>query len=218
MLLCPSDGSRGRYFETVESGAERSGQPVRFGKTNYAAYSNPFHVDSWFFSGAIWLYGRRLDQVIDGTSTTLAFAEIRTRDHVADQRGAWALPWCGSTLLSFDFHPEIYDGEGSIVDKDKPPQGYEPYELSLGLTQYPNGPNPDVLYVCPDAAAAQFDRMPCNDAYRGYISAAPRSQHPGGVNSAFLDGHVGFLPNDIDEYVMLWMTSTNDGEIVKDRY
>ena len=111
MLLCPSDGSRGQYFETVESGAESSGQPVRFGKTNYAAYSNPFHVDSWFFSGAIWLYGRRLDQVIDGTATTVAFAEIRTRDHVADQRGAWALPWCGSTLLSFDFHPEILPRE-----------------------------------------------------------------------------------------------------------
>ena len=87
MLLCPSDAARGRFFETIET-ERTSTQPVRFGKTNYAAYSNPFHVDSWFFSGAIWLYGRRLDQVIDGTATTLAFAEIRTRDHVADQRGA----------------------------------------------------------------------------------------------------------------------------------
>jgi len=212
MLLCPSDAARGRIFEYSGS-AKASGEPVRFGKANYAAYSNPFHIDSWYFSGAIWLYGRRLDQIIDGTATTLAFAEIRTRDHAADQRGAWALPWSGSTLLSFDFHPET-----DKFDKDTPPQGYEPNKLSLGLTQFPNGPNPDVLYVCPDAAAAQFEHMPCNEEGHGYISAAPRSHHPGGVNSAFLDGHVGFLPNDIDEYVMLWMTSTNDCEIVKDRY
>jgi prepilin-type processing-associated H-X9-DG protein len=217
MLLCPSDSARGRYFEIGDS-ERTAGHTVRFGKTNYAAYSNPFHVDSWFFSGAIWLYGRRLEQVIDGTSSTLAFAEIRTRDHMADQRGAWALPWCGSTLLSFDFHPEAYGQKGELQKEDNPPQGYEPYKLSLGLTQYPNGANPDVLYKCPDAAEAQFDRMPCNEAYDGYISAAPRSQHPGGVNGAFLDGHVGFIPNDIDEYVMLWMTSANDGEIVVDRF
>jgi prepilin-type N-terminal cleavage/methylation domain-containing protein/prepilin-type processing-associated H-X9-DG protein len=219
MLLCASDDSRGRFFETVES-EKTPGQSIRFGKTNYAAYSNPFHVDSFFYSGAIWLYGRKLDQVIDGTSSTLAFSEIRTRDHVADQRGAWALPWCGSTLLSFDFHPEAYGMKDELRKEEDPPQGYKPYKLSLGLTQYPNGPNPDVLYECPDPASAQFDRMPCNTEWTvpGYMSAAPRSQHPGGVNGAFLDGHVGFIPNDIDEYVMLWMTSANDGEIVADRY
>jgi prepilin-type processing-associated H-X9-DG protein len=216
MLMCPSDGSRGRIFEYSASARERT-QPLSFGKANYAAYANPFHIDSWFFSGAIWLYGRRLDQVTDGTATTLAFAEIRTRDHVADQRGAWALPWSGSTLLSFDFHPESYPNR-ELKDQQEPPSGYEPDKVSLGLTQYPNSVNPDVLYVCPDEAAAQFEHLPCNAAYFGYISAAPRSQHPGGVNVAFLDGHVGFLPNEIDEYVMLWMTSTNDGEVIKDRY
>jgi prepilin-type processing-associated H-X9-DG protein len=217
MLLCPSDGARGRYFDSKETDPT-TGLPVRFGKTNYAAYSNPFHVDSWFFSGAIWLYGRRLDQVVDGTSTTLALAEIRTRDHTGDQRGAWALPWSGSSLLSFDFHPVNYGRD--LNDMSKPPSDYEPYKLSLGLTQYPNSANPDVLYECPEPAAAQFERIPCNNAWAppGYISAAPRSQHQGGVNAAFLDGHVGFLPNDINEYVMLWMTSTNDGEIVAERY
>ena len=74
-----------------------------------------------------------------------------------------------------------------------------------------------MLYECPDLAEAQFDMMPCNDL-EGYISAAPRSQHPGGVNSVFMDGHVAFLPNDIDEHAMLWMISTNDGEIVGQRF
>jgi prepilin-type N-terminal cleavage/methylation domain-containing protein/prepilin-type processing-associated H-X9-DG protein len=211
-LLCPSDSARGRFFESKDDGM---GPAVQFGKANYAAFANPFHIDSWFFSGAIWLYGRRPDQIVDGMSTTLFSAEIRTRDHSADQRGAWALPWSGASLLSFDFHPKSDSNLGSM---ENPPSGYEPNKLSLGQTQFPNGPNPDMLYECPDAADAQFDKIPCSDLWHGYISAAPRSMHNGGVNAVFLDGHVAFLPNNIDEYAMLWMVSSNDGEIVNERY
>ena len=121
-------------------------------------------------------------------------------------------------MLSFDFHPKL---EQLKEEKDTPPGSYEPWPGSLGYTQYPNGPNPDVLYDCPEPGAAQFERMPCNTAWDeggGYISAAPRSHHVGGVNATFLDGHVGFLPNNIDEYAMLYMVSTNEGEIVNERY
>jgi prepilin-type N-terminal cleavage/methylation domain-containing protein/prepilin-type processing-associated H-X9-DG protein len=210
-LLCPSDGARGRFFETLN---DESPQPVRFGKTNYAAFANPYHIDAWFYSGAIWLYGRRLDQITDGTSSTLVFAEIRTRDHATDVRGAWALPWSGASLLSFDFHPELRP-KG---DQYQPPGAYNPSPASLGQTQYPNSINADVLYDCPEPAEAQFDHMPCNTQWFGYISAAPRSLHVGGVNAAFLDGHVGYLPNDIDEYAMLYMVDTTDGEIISQKY
>jgi prepilin-type N-terminal cleavage/methylation domain-containing protein/prepilin-type processing-associated H-X9-DG protein len=206
ILMCPSDAARGRLFRLAG---------VEFGKGNYAAYSNPFHIDSWFFSGAVWLYPRRKDQIVDGTNTTLFCAEIRTRDHVADQRGAWALPWGGSTLLSFDFHPE---SDSALSDKNRPPIGYKANRKSLGLTQYPNGPNPDMLYECPETAAAQLDKMPCSTNWTGYISAAPRSNHSGGANAIFMDGHSNFLPNDVDEFAMLWMVSANDGEIVNQRY
>jgi prepilin-type processing-associated H-X9-DG protein len=212
MLLCPSDGARGRTFETLD---DPTAQTVQFGKTNYAAFANPFHVDSWFYSGAIWLYGRRLEQIKDGMSKTLVFAEIRTRDHAGDQRGAWALPWCGSSLLSFDFHPQL---DERTVGKDSPPGQYEPSPRSLGQTQYPNSINPDVLYECPESEEAQFEKLPCNTQFFGYISAAPRSQHVGGVNAAFLDGHVGFLPDDIDEYAMLYMVNTADGEVISENY
>jgi prepilin-type processing-associated H-X9-DG protein len=214
MLLCPSDAARGRLFAALD---DDTGRPVQFGKANYAAYSNPFHVDSWFFSGAIWLYGRRLNQITDGAASTLVFAEIRTRDHPSDARGAWALPWSGSSLLAFDFHPKL-EQLGKGEEGENPPGDYQPWPGSLGYTQYPNSVNPDTLYECPEPAAAQFDRMPCNTQWYGYISAAPRSFHEGGVNAAFLDGHVGFLPNDVDEYAMLYMVSTNEGEVVSERY
>jgi prepilin-type processing-associated H-X9-DG protein len=212
MLLCPSDGAQGRFFEVADNDMGRN---VRFGKSNYAAYANPYHIDSWFYSGAIWLYGRRLEQMTDGTSSTLVFAEIRTRDHAADQRGAWALPWSGSSLLSFDFHPESH---GTSESKDMPPGPYQPWPMSLGQTQYPNSINADVLYECPEEDVAQFEQMPCNTEYFGYISSAPRSNHIGGVNAAFLDGHVGFLPNDIDEYAMLYMVNTTDGEVISEEF
>jgi prepilin-type N-terminal cleavage/methylation domain-containing protein/prepilin-type processing-associated H-X9-DG protein len=213
-LLCASDGARGRTFlvpRWVDS------KQVEYGKANYAAFANPFHIDSWFYSGAIWLYGRKPEQITDGTSSTLVFAEIRTRDNPADQRGAWALPWSGSSLLAMDFHPKGYP-QSSGTDLNSHPGDYSANTSSLGLTQYPNSINGDVLYECPEPAEAQFDLMPCNNQWTGYISAAPRSRHPGGVNAAFLDGHVGFLPDDIDEYAMLYMIDTTDGQVIKERY
>jgi prepilin-type processing-associated H-X9-DG protein len=60
--------------------------------------------------------------------------------------------------------------------------------------------------------------MPCNSSVDGYISAAPRSQHGPGANVAFLDGHVAFLPNDVDEYAMMYMVNTADAELIHERH
>jgi prepilin-type N-terminal cleavage/methylation domain-containing protein/prepilin-type processing-associated H-X9-DG protein len=200
-LLCPSDESLGRQFEI----ADEYGPSILFGKANYAAFSNVYHIDAWFYPAAMRLYGQKLRQIRDGTSQTLLFAEIRTREHRLDQRGAWALPWSGSTLLSFDFHPTVLDQKEERISQD-----YVPNPKSLGLTQYPNGPNPDVLYECPDTVGEQFDGMTCENRWHGYVSSAPRSLHHGGVNVTFLDGHVDFLSDDVDEYAMLYMVDPND--------
>ncbi|TWT38230.1 hypothetical protein KOR34_31990 [Posidoniimonas corsicana] len=211
-LLCPSDAGQGRLFETPSGfGGARHG--AAFGKANYAAYSNPFHADSYFRSGPIAVYGMRLRKVLDGTSATLMQAEIRTRDDPADQRGAWMLGWAGASLLAMDLHPQYY-GNPNTKQATSLSVDYTPNTNSLGLTQYPNGPQPDVLYECPEPGLAQLEGMPCNDQFYGYISAAPRSQHPGGVNAAFLDGHVEFLPNNIDELAMHYMISVADGAVI----
>ena len=208
-LLCPSDDSSGRFFISPANFGEGS---RRFGKANYAAYSNPFHTDSFYRSGPIAMYGLPMRKILDGASKTLMQAEIRARDHVEDHRGAWMLPWSGASLLAMDMHPVYY----GVADQDAAPRDYQydPDTRSLGLTQIPNGPQPDVLYNCVDAAEAQVDRMPCNQQFWGYISAAPRSQHPDGVNAAFADGHVSFLENQIDELQMHYMISVADGEVV----
>ena len=37
-----------------------------------------------------------------------------------------------------------------------------------------------------------------------------RSQHTGGVNVSFMDGRIGFLVDDVDEYTMAYLVSAND--------
>jgi len=208
-LNCPSDAAEDRWF--VDSSLT---QGKRLAKGNYAAFVSPFHTDlQRRFPGALAAQSNRMADIQnqDGTSNTFLLSEVRTRDHEQDQRGAWAVAWTGATILSFDMH---HRGDWNTGAR------YEAHPASVGQTQPPNckGPNMDMLYACPDQAAAQMEGMPCLvytvGDYREYLSAAPRSHHPGGVQVSFVDGHVGFLPNEVDEYAMAYMCSPEDGHTV----
>ncbi len=237
IIECASDDSRGRYFADASLTAGK-----QFAKGNYAAFVSPYHAsytDLWpgGLSGA-HRYAHK--DILDGCSNTLLLSEVRTRDNVQDQRGAWALPWTGSTLLAFDLHDATYP---AVTPELKnmylatqllyTPEGSDTRGGGLGETQLPNnqGPNNDMLYLCPDPSGAQLDGMPCTvfdgtetpdpnnpgnmiSSPYAYLSAAPRSRHLGGVNVAFLDGRVGFLPDTIDQLVMAYLVSSNDGQAV----
>ena len=92
------------------------------------------------------------------------------------------------------------------------------YPESLQTPNKQLGNQQDMLYHCDDPAAAQLEGMPCGiwaeEGNSHYLSAAPRSQHPGGVNCVFLDTRVVFFPNDIDGELMAYLISTNDGKPV----
>ena len=203
-LLCPSDSAHGQFF--FDSNLTRR---KRFAKGNYAAYVSPFHTDLQpRFPGALVGTGQPLRKITDGLSSTLMLSEIRVRPHERDQRGAWALPWTGASLLAFDMHHD---------DSSRSAYTYAPF--SLGVTQPPNneGPNVDMLYACPDPAGAQLDGMPCAVFGPGewnYLSAAPRSRHGNGVNVVFVDGHSDFVANHVDEIIMAYMVSANDSKVL----
>ncbi len=210
LLLCPSDAASGRLFVDSELTA---GKP--FGKGNYAAYCSTYHIDEqatppgvfpYAFPGAIVEHGQKRTEITDSTASTLMLAEVRTRDQQQDQRGAWALPWAGASLITIDRH-------------SRQSAQYEPDDYTAGMAQMPNcqGPIFDMLYNCVDPADAQWERMPCatyGGGYYHFLSAAPRSLHPGGVNASFVDGHVAFLPNDIDELALAYMVCIKDGRVI----
>ena len=201
-LLCPSEMALGRTYLY-----QRDGASAEYGKANYAAFSSPYHVDDYDHRGGISLFGQTLRQVSDGPSTVLAFSEVRTREDPGDQRGAWVLPWSGSSLLAMDMHP-VRDVR--LEGQSEWPFIFKP--LSLGQTQTPNSKLQDILYDCPDKVAEQIEAMPCmTEAQATYISAAPRSNHPGGVHGGNLDGSVRFISNDVDEVAMAYQICVSDG-------
>jgi prepilin-type N-terminal cleavage/methylation domain-containing protein len=206
IMQCPSDQSRGKFL--VDGDLT---QGKRFAKGNYAAYCSPFHTELMQEFPGAFVAGRpqAASDIRDGLSNTICLSEVRVRANEQDQRGAWALPWTGATLLSFDMH------HGGGLN-----QNFITHPASLGQTQPPNcqGPNMDMLYKCTDLAGAQLSKMPCNTYGPGamnYLSAAPRSSHQGGVHVTLLDGSVRFVSDTIDEVTMAYMVSINDGQVVQ---
>lgn len=209
-LLCPSDESSGRTYEHRIIPADDGG-PALFGKGNYAAYASAYHLNQLGFPGALPLFGQELRKVTDGTSSTLLMSEVRTRAEQDDVRGAWALPWSGASLLAYDMHN--LNGRTAIDNFVA-----DPTWLSEGLARTPNGLIYDSIDRCPEPENALFDGMPCSgDGREGsstFRSASPRSLHTGGVNTAYLDGHVSFQIDDVDPLTMTYLVYIRDGEVL----
>jgi len=219
-LLCPSDSAEGRYYRDPEYTAGK-----RLAKGNYAAYVSPMHGDlQVLYPGAIISTGQRLKRVTDGVSKTIALSEVRTVDYEWDERGTWAIGWNAATQLSLDMHTYTTDPEQrhSVLDR------HTAFRLYSFQSQVPNfqGGQGDILVNCPDAysgrrdelADLQLQNMPCTKhrwelGVTGYVSSAPRSLHPGGVNVSYLDGRVEFVTDDVNPVLFSYEVGIHDGEI-----
>lgn len=218
ILLCPSDSARGRFYASPANAQGR-----RFAKTNYVAYVSPEHVVCMrVFPGALIDEPQPLQRFTDGTSKTLMLAEIRTRDHEWDQRGAWALAWNAASIISYDMHSEQTHERLGCQPDSKRNTPYIPQTTTTVPPLPPNSPpgleNSDRLRECPESNAADIELMPCSPDNGTWISAAPRSLHVGGVNAANVDGSIAWLTNDIDIFLMARRVSINDGQIEKEGY
>ena len=110
-FICPTDGAKGPAYDgSGVPGVQGSGR--EFAKGNYALYVSPVHLNHQRILPAAFggfepgeRVGQRLSRVKDGTTNTIALAEVRTLDRSWDSRGAWAIPFPGATLLGLDWHP-----------------------------------------------------------------------------------------------------------------
>lgn len=218
-MLCPSDNAEGRFFENATHNNGR-----RFAKGNYAAYASPVHLECLRrYPGALGERDMRLGRIIDGTSRTIAFSEVRTRDDPLDERGIWALNISGASLLALDMHDAFAANVGRACNGDITKRQVEPYSpaqqaSNTDLAKVPNlqqfensGTRADQLRSAPDEGAAS-EGMGARGGGRSSGYAAPRSNHPGGVNSSLVDGSVRFLTDDVDPHQLARWISINDGE------
>ena len=215
LLLCPSDGALNRFYTSPSTFNHR------FGKANYAAYASPEHVVCMrVFPGAMINDVQPLSRITDGTSHTLMLAEIRTRAHEWDPRGAWTLAWTGASILSYDMHSADPANPTAAMDGCRPTDArnmaYTPLDYPGVDTQLPNNPPTstiqDRLKECPDKSEADLELMPCTTESATFTSAAPRSMHVGGVNAAHVDGSLTWLSDDVDRYLMARMVSINEAQ------
>ena len=217
VMMCPSDSAAGRFYTSGYTNGKR------LAKGNYVAYAGPEHLNSTpVFPGAITDGGIELRRVEDGTSGTIMITEVRTRDVEEDQRGAWAVAWGGgASLITLDLHSANLGIDSSWFNNQAANAGitYIPGATAT-FTSRANPPNQrggadvfnaDQLRLCPDSAGADIERMPCQTSGESWGTAAPRSLHPGGVNSAHVDGSIHWLSDDVDIVLLATMICINDG-------
>ncbi|GIW82659.1 MAG: prepilin-type N-terminal cleavage/methylation domain-containing protein [Gemmatales bacterium] len=120
----------------------------------------------------------------DGAAHTILLNELRIGAHLsaADPRGTWAAGFPGASVTSAGW---TWDCTG--------PNN--------------NNPNADDCQGCINAPQDGMGAwQPCP-----FQQATARSRHPAGVNSAFCDGSVRFISNDVSQQTWWFMNARDDG-------
>ena len=218
-LVCPSNANASSLIYDGRGAPATAMPPLGGGysKANYAGYVSPIHIEHQRLLPAALggtkigkKVGQRIGRVKDGVSKTLLATEVRAIERVWDHRGVWSLPYPSSTVISLDWHHIQNFAPVASIDP------YIPDPTFAGDAQTPNSYQNDgigdALFVCREVNFMRnVLKAPCLRLTGGFASAAPRSNHPGGVNCVALDGHAGFVTDDIDSFVYAYLIATNDG-------
>ena len=174
-LTCPSDGlnTQAKFLAAMST-------QFRLSSTNYLGIFNGLN-DGENYNGttpekqAVFQFGkpRRFNDLLDGTSNTMALAEYLTGLDASDAKGLFITNRAGSQFLYTTLGPN-----------SKAPDN--------GLSWHDS--------FCPTNGARNKPRMnlPCTPGDTDQNYSSPRSRHPSGVNITLSDASVRFVPNNVD--------------------
>ena len=191
MYQCPSDDAAGRFMDLSGRPYSRTNLVECFGSNTMCKSCKwpphhpgvpigPSHYPPLETDGIFQLdVSRRIRDIVDGTSHTVAASELLSGKAKKDERGVWVLSGMGTAIYTH--------------------------------FNTPNSGNGDKVINCspePDMPCAPHNWTQFSSAH-----AAARSQHPGGVNVVFADGHVTFVGDSVD--LRLWRAlATREGKEV----
>ena len=195
---CPSDNADGRALSGAFS---RSNYVTSYGPTykyplgaTMPQAGSPGRPASELDNGAAFRdeVGRQMRHFIDGTSQTVMVSEVRSgqvdqMNPKADIRGLWGLNFGGSYYLHHETPNSSAPDETRIEWCDANSEAWT--RVAPCVVVAPISGDPDV--------AMRF---------------AARSYHPGGVNTLFADGHVGFSTDEVDLSVWQALSTIDGGE------
>jgi prepilin-type N-terminal cleavage/methylation domain-containing protein/prepilin-type processing-associated H-X9-DG protein len=141
-------------------------------------------------------FGATLTTIPDGTSTTFFVHEVRIGLNSMDRRGVWAMGMPGSSMVCAgrDYNPTP---NNRLDESDEIEGCWRLWYPGIGTR----------------------DGMGCRRPVEKYSMAGQaRSQHTGGCNAAFCDGHVQLISNAISQRTWVLLQSTNDGLIPDNDY
>ncbi|MCA9151104.1 MAG: DUF1559 domain-containing protein [Planctomycetales bacterium] len=224
-LLCPSDGFRGHHADVmgIESAPDNyvanagwpslstgiAGDRVTPAKQNgIITVVNSRSKESWLRSAAV-----RAKQVKDGLSKTACISERLI------QRGTTAASILSGPTQTLSFHlTERPRTLGQMVENCNSQQTHADLANSAYIGRFwlsgwaPTAPT--YLHVMPpNTNHCHFG----HSLRTGDFIVTPSSNHPGGINIAYADGHVAFLPDDIEPTVWWAIGSRNGHETLDER-
>jgi hypothetical protein len=215
-MLCPSDPFRSTAYngtgmpvvETYARGCYACNATPKYdGARMYASWFNwPSPVPIIGPKNGAWtdVQGRGVMQpnvaasmsdIIDGTSKTIALAEIRSDNNPSTPRGVWALPNGPSALLGHGANIQNWVGQEDVG----PNYAGEVIGSATGDHTINCNPNQTEVNL----------GISCSWGWGWSEITGPKSNHAGGLQTVFCDGSVHWIDNGIQTGTIDSVNGTN---------